>query len=326
LLGTHLIRYLHWQGIAVRAMYRTAVPPPLADMAQWVMADVLDVVALEACMAGVKQVYHCAGMVSFSASDKSALQKINIEGTANVVNLALAAGVEKLVHVSSVAALGRLRQDQVIDERMQWTPETSNSVYGQTKYLGEMEVWRGIGEGLNAVIVNPSIIFGEHGHWATGSMRMFKTVQSGFPWYSTGVTGFVDANDVVRAMVALMASDVAGERYVVSGENALYRDVFFTMADGFGIKRPHKAVTAFTAGLVWRLAAVAGFFSRKRPFITRETARTSLAKAYFSHQKLLTALPDFGFTPLAETIHRICKHCVAKYGLKSQQKIEGKNH
>jgi len=270
---------------------------------------------LQAAMLGVTQVYHCAGMVSFVGSQKEALFKVNVEGTANVVNAALSAQVEKLVHVSSVAALGRIRPGALIDEGMQWTPETSNSEYGRTKYLGEMEVWRGIGEGLNAVIVNPSIIFGEHGHWEMGSMRMFKTVQSGFPWYSTGITGFVDANDVVLTMTELMNSAVTGQRFVVSGDNAVYRDVFFMVADGFGVQRPSKMVTPFVAAMVWRLAALASFFTQKAPFITKETARTSLAEARFSHSKLLTALPGFQFTPLPQTIKRICNHYRLRYNL-----------
>lgn len=315
LLGTHLILHLHGLGILPRAIYRQSIPPGLQHLAQWVQADLLDVVDLQAAMLGVTQVYHCAGMVSFVGSQKEALFKVNVDGTANVVNAALSAQVEKLVHVSSVAALGRIRPGALIDEGMQWTPETSNSEYGRTKYLGEMEVWRGIGEGLNAVIVNPSIIFGEHGHWDMGSMRMFKTVQSGFPWYSTGITGFVDANDVALAMTELMNSAVTGQRFVVSGDNAVYRDVFFMVADGFCVQRPSKMVTPFVAAMVWRLAALASFFTQKAPFITKETARTSLAEARFSHAKLLTALPGFQFTPLPQTIKRICNHYRLRYNL-----------
>ncbi|TAD92426.1 MAG: NAD-dependent epimerase/dehydratase family protein [Bacteroidetes bacterium] len=315
LLGAHLILHLHQLGIVPRAIYRQSIPPGLQQLAHWVQADLLDVVALEAAMEGVSQVYHCAGMVSFVSSQKNQLYKVNVEGTANVVNAALAARVQKLVHVSSVAALGRKRQGQPIAEDLQWTPETSNSTYARTKYLGEMEVWRGIGEGLNAVIVNPSIIFGEQGNWEVGSMRMFKTVHSGFPWYSTGTTGFVDANDVVLAMTQLMQSEHTAQRFVVSAENAMYRDVFFMIADAFGTKRPHKKVSALAAALVWRLAAVASFFTQKAPFITKETARTSLAESRFSHSKLLAALPQFQFTPLASTIKRICQHYQHQHNL-----------
>jgi len=312
MLGAHLIELLHAKGRQVRAIYRSAIPAQWAHAAEWVQADILDVVALEEAMQGVTEVYHCAGYVSFNAKHKEELHKINIEGTTNVVNACLDEGVRKLVHVSSVAALGRIRPDQLIDETMEWTEETSNSEYGKTKYLGELEVWRGIGEGLDAVIVNPSIIIGKHGDWEKGSMAIFKNIYKGFPWYSTGATGFVDANDLAKAMIMLMESDISAERYIISAENISYKDLFFMIADGFGKKRPHKEVTPFLAAIVWRLEKVKGWFTRKEPFITKETAATALAIADFDNRKLLKALPSFAYTPMKESVEKICKHLIAK--------------
>src|SRR6185437_1228576 len=143
------------------------------------------------------------------------LLKINIEGTSNVVNACIDAGVEKLVHVSSVAALGRIRKGETVTEKMNWTEETSNSIYGKSKYLGELEVWRGIGEGLKAVIVNPTVIFGGD-NWDTGSSAIFKTAYNEFKWYTEGVSGFVDAQDVARAMILLMNSDITSERFILN--------------------------------------------------------------------------------------------------------------
>ena len=155
MLGAHVIEALYKQGLRVRAIYRSQIPTTLAHAAEWFKADILDVIALEEAMEDITHVYHCAGYVSFNAKDKSELYQINVEGTANIVNACLDAHIKKLVHVSSVAALGRIRPGQMINESMNWTEETSNSEYGKTKYLGEVEVWRGIGEGLNAVIIKP---------------------------------------------------------------------------------------------------------------------------------------------------------------------------
>lgn len=312
LLGTHLILALHEAGVKPRALYRSRVPDVVKDKAEWVQGDILDVVLLEELMQNIQQVYHVAGMVSFSPGDEQQLRQVNVEGTANVVNACLQAGVQKLVHVSSVSALGRVRPGQSINETMWWTAETSNSEYGRSKYLGEMEVWRGVGEGLNAVVVNPSIILGEHGDWNTGSTKFFKTVYKGFPWYSTGVTGFVDANDTALAMIALMNSDITAQRFVINAKNLVYRDLFYMIADSFGVKRPSKQVSPFMAALVWRLARVQSFFTRTKPFITKETAHTSLMEAHFDSSKLLQALPGFAYRPILETVQRISLHLKEK--------------
>ena len=232
LLGSELIRQLLSQGKKVRAIYnKTPLPNFHSELLEQFQCNILDVVGLEDVMQGIEQVYHCAAIVSFAPSRKRELFSINIEGTANVVNAALQAGIQKMVHVSSVAALGRIREGEPINETMNWTEETSNSIYGQSKYLGELEVWRGIGEGLNAVIVNPVIILG-CADWKSGSSQIFKSVYDEFPWYTEGVSGFVDAGDVAKAMIALMQSDISNERFIISAENSSYRQVFNWIADG----------------------------------------------------------------------------------------------
>lgn len=308
LVGGALIRQLLAEGKPVTALVNNT---PLADdstgLLKQVKADILDVVALEEAFRGIEQVYHCAAFVSFDPRRRRDLFKINVEGTANIVNTALEAGVQKLIHVSSVAALGRIRKGETVNEEMQWTPETSNSLYGKSKYLGEMEVWRGIGEGLNAAIVNPSIIIGE-ADWTKSSMRIFKNVYDGFPWFTEGVTGWTDVNDLVRAMILLMNSDITAEKFIVSGENRSYHDVLNMIADAFGKKRPHKKVTPFIANLVWRLEALKSKFSGKEPLLTKETVATACARVFYDHEKITKALPRFSFTPLEETIKRTCRY------------------
>lgn len=315
MLGAHLIEQLHASGINTRALYRATVPENLRYAAEWFKADILDVNALEEAMQDVTQVYHCAGYVSFVEKDKKQLHKVNIEGTANVVNACLDTGVEKLVHVSSVAALGRIRPGQLINETMDWTEETGNSEYGKTKYLGEMEVWRGIGEGLNAAIINPSIIIGSHGDWTKGSMAIFKNVYDGFPWYSAGGSGFVDAADIAKAMLLLMESDISAERFIISAGNHSYKDFFFAIADAFGKNRPHKPVTPFLASLVWRVEKIKSWATGKTPLITKETAHTALAIANFDNRKLLRMLHDFSYTSFPESIVAICSSLKKQHDL-----------
>jgi dihydroflavonol-4-reductase len=306
LLGSELIRQLLSQGSEVRAIYnKTPLPDFNSNHLRQFQCNILDVIGLEEAMQEVDQVYHCAAIVSFDPSRKQELFKINIEGTANVVNAALLTGVKKLVHVSSVAALGRIRENEPVNERMNWTEETSNSSYGQSKYLGELEVWRGIGEGLDAVIVNPVIILGE-GDWNAGSSQIFKSLYNEFPWYTEGVTGFVDARDVAKAMIELMESDISGERFIISAENRSYREVFNLIAGAFGKKQPHKKVTPFIASVVWRLEEIKRWFTGKNPLITKESAGTALANTYFENRKLLEFLPAFRYRAVEETIRDTC--------------------
>ncbi|MBL7727641.1 MAG: NAD-dependent epimerase/dehydratase family protein, partial [Dinghuibacter sp.] len=293
LVGGALIKQLLAEGKPVRALVNhTQLTQKNEPLLATVKGNILDVVALEEAFNGVTEVYHCAASVSFNPRRREELFKINVEGTANVVNMALDAGIRKMIYVSSVAALGRIRKGETIDETAQWTPETSNSAYGKSKYQGEMEVWRGIGEGLNAAIVNPSLIIGE-ADWNKSSMRIFKNVYDGFPWYSEGVTGWVDVQDVVRAMRMLMDSNISEQKFIVSGENCSYHEVLNMIADGFGKKRPHRKVTALIASLVWRLEAIKSKFTGKEPLLTKETVDTARSAVYYNHDKILQALPGF---------------------------------
>ncbi len=305
LVGSELISQLLALGNKIKAIYNsTRLTISHQDLIP-VKCDILDTAALEKAMQGVTQLYHCAAMVSFSAKNKDQLLKINIEGTANVVNAALDAGVTKMVHVSSVSALGRIRENETVTEEMNWTEESSNSVYGKSKYLGEMEVWRGIGEGLQAVVVNPSLILGS-GDWNKGSSEIFRSVYNEFPWYTEGVTGVIDVKDVARAMILLMNSEINKQRFILNAENLSYKEVFTNIAKCFGKKPPHKKVTPFIAAIVWRLEAIKSMFTGKDALVTKETARTALAKVYFDNNKILKALPGFQFTPINETIKNIC--------------------
>jgi dihydroflavonol-4-reductase len=306
LVGRELINQLLAKGEAVTAIYNktplTGFNSPLLTVVQ---CDILDVVGLEAILQGAEKIYHCAALVNFIPSRKQELYKVNVEGTANVVNAALNANVQKMLHVSSVAALGRIRENEVINESMQWTPETSNSNYGQSKYLGELEVWRGAAEGLQAVVVNPSIILGP-GNWNSGSAQLFKSVYDGFPWYSEGVAGFVDVRDVAGAMIALMDSSISGQRFILSGHNTTYKKVFELIAKEFNKKAPHKKVTPLLAAIVWRLEKVKSIFTGKEPLVTKETALTALTKVYYDNSKLKKYLPAFEYRRIEDTIQFTC--------------------
>lgn len=316
LVGSHLIKELAKTNSNIIALYNKTKPSAdLEKFAEWKQVDILDIVALEEVMIGVKQVYHCAAMVSFNAKDKNQIHHLNIEGTKNVVNACLNNRVEKLVHVSSVATLDRFKDGELINERMQGNvDDKENSEYAKSKTASEMEVWRAIGEGLNAVIVNPSIILGA-ANWDNSSTAIFKNCYNEFPWYTNGSNGFVDVEDVVKAMIGLMNSNISNERFIVSGWNLSYKELFDTVAKNFNKKQPSKLATPFLSAIAWRVEKLKSLFTGKNPLLTKETARTAQNKIAYDNAKLLKALPVFTFGQFENTVHRICNELKAKYNL-----------
>lgn len=280
-------------------------PEELFSAIEWVEGDLLDIISLEDALDGVDEVYHCAALVSFLPGDRKKLMKINIEGTANLVNAALEKQVKKFCHVSSIAALGRPEQHRdTIDEKLVWKTSKNNSNYAISKYGAEREVWRGVAEGLDAVVVNPSVILGVAGP-GIGSSRLFNVVWDGLKFYPPGMNGFVDVRDVARAMVLLMESDIKNERFILSAENVTYKRLFDLIAAGFGKKGPQIRVGAFLSGLSWRIELILSWLKGRKPLVTRETARTAVQHYEYSSEKIKQAI-GFVFIPIEDTIRHFC--------------------
>ncbi len=315
LLGGYLLRELLKRGEKVKALYRNQYPVLLSSeetsSIEWVKGDIHDTELLRELCSEAEEVYHCAGLVSFNPSRKHDLLRINVQGTANVVNACLSGGVRKLVHVSSVSALGRKRNNATVTEESKWSEENNLSGYGRSKYLAELEVWRGISEGLNAVIVNPTIILGV-GNWDDSSAATFKNAYKEFPWYAEGISGFVDATDVAMSMIELMKSGISEERFIISAENLSFRDVFTMMAKKFGKTPPKWKVSPAIASIVWRWERIKSFFTGEDPLLTKETAETSQMKVYFDNSKLKKFLPGFSFRPLEQSISESCSEYLVR--------------
>lgn len=306
-IGQHLVKLLSEKGQEVRALYHKREPDDELKQlpgVNWMQCDLLDIYAVEEALKGINDIYHCAAIVSFSGKDKERILHCNVESTANIVNIALEQGIRKIIYLSSVAALGRSEQTKEITEEEQWEESRYNSVYAQSKHMAELEVWRGIGEGLDAIIVNPGIVLGE-GDWKTGSSRLMKTACEEFPFYTQGITSWVDVKDVVRAMYLLMESDITAERFILSEGNHAFKDVFTWMAEALHKKPPHIRASPFMTGLVWRWSMFKAMFSGKPSVITKETARTAQKKSIYNNSKLLKYFKDFNYTPLRQTIERM---------------------
>ncbi|MDO7742517.1 MAG: NAD-dependent epimerase/dehydratase family protein [Pedobacter sp.] len=306
-LGSELISQLIPQGKKLRALKRdnSVIPSLLKDnpLIDWVVADINDVATLEDVFEDITQVYHCAALVSFNPKDKTELLKVNIEGTSNIVNLCTAYHA-RLIHVSSVAALGEPKKGKQITENDYWEYDAKAHSYAISKYEGEMEVWRGIAEGLDAVIVNPSVIIGANAGFK-GSGAIFKLVKDGLSFYTKGATGIVDVEDVAKSMIALMDSEITGERFTISSENYHYEQFFAEIAKGFGIAAPAKEAKPWMLGIAWRAAKLASFFTGKVASLTSDAARSSLNTSYYNNDKIINTI-DIKFKPLQQSIQETC--------------------
>ena len=319
LAGSHLLQELTSRGEKVRALRRknsktdfvkhvfdayAKDPDKQLDLIEWVEGDVLDLFSLEDAMEGVTRVYHNAAVVSFDSSEREMMYRVNADGTANVVDAAIKCGVKKLCHTSSIAALGRTKQGGTIDESTQWVTSKQNSHYAISKFNGEREVWRGTAEGLDAVVILPSIILGLS-DISNGSMQIFKTVMKGIPFYTPGMNGYVDARDVAKAQIFLMESDIVNEKFIISAENMSYKESLGLIADGFGKRRPSIKVNHGLALLARYFYSVKSLFTGKRPIVTKETARTAMLVHRYSNEKFIKA-SNMTFTPVRDTIRNIC--------------------
>jgi nucleoside-diphosphate-sugar epimerase len=316
LVGSHLLFALAKQQQPIRAIKRShsdltivkrifAQEPELFNKIEWFDADILDTELLATAFENITQVYHNAAMVSFDANKAEQMLQVNIEGTANVVNLCIDNGVHKLVFTSSVAAMGKNLTDEPISEETHWYATKDNSNYAISKYGAEREVWRGIAEGLNAVIVNPSVILGD-GSWDSNSGALIKYVYNQKPFYPTGVTGFVDVRDVVACMILLMQSDITAERFIINSENIAYKTLMDWAAEAMQRKKPFIKVTALLNFLGWRFEKVLSLITGRSPLITKETTASSVKKQYYLNDKIIAAT-GHRFIPIKESVAWTCK-------------------
>ncbi len=310
-LGAYTIRALLQNGYRVRALRRgnkrpSFIPEEILREAEWVEGDVLDVVSLEDSMEGVDAIVHSAGMVSFHGADRKRMYQVNVDGTANVVNMALEKNVPRLIHISSVAALGRTAFGGHVDEDKKWEESKVNTHYARSKYKGELEVWRGMAEGLEAVILNPSTILG-YGDWNQGSCAIFKKIYDEFSWYPPGINGFVDVEDVARVILLMIRNDITEQRFIINADTWHFRKLMDTIAGHFGKKKPSRETTPLLMKIAWGMERMKTIFSDGRPLLTRESARVAFSKTYFDNKKILDALPGFTFTPLEESLRNACK-------------------
>ena len=320
-VGAHLLRHLVSRQEKVLALKRPQSnteytkrvfqtypddPSGLFRQVEWVDGDVLDYEGLLEATRQAEAIYHAAAHVSFDPAQQRTMLETNIRGTANLVNVALENGVERVAYISSVAALDPAKEDRVVDELQFGNNPTRYSAYAESKFQGELEIWRGVEEGLKAIVVNPSIIIGPLAP-AEGPGGFFQSIRKGLGFYPSGVTGFVDVRDVCRAVLELMDRGLYNERFILSQDNHSYRHVFQTIARAFNRRVPGKKIPSFATALAWRLEWMRAKLMKDKPRITREIHESAHRQVHFSNEKIRNAI-GFQFIPIEQSIQDTVEH------------------
>lgn len=303
-VGAYLVRWLLQKGYKVRGIKRATSNFDLLgdakDKLEWVNTDITDVVGLEEAFEGITHVFHCAASISFHPRDVSLMHKTNVDGTANIVNLCLDYKIAKLIHVSSIAALGRSKDRLDLDEKCQWVESRDNSSYALSKHLAEQEVWRGVAEGLSAIIVSPSVIVGSRS-WDDGMAGFFKKIDSGLKFCPTGRSGFVDVRDVVIFMERMLHHEATNQRYILNAVNITHQAFFKMIATSINTTPPGIMVGPFLAEVAWRVEWLKEKLFGIPPMATKESARASVTHFNYHNDKS-RSVQGFSYRPFEQTI------------------------
>jgi len=316
LVGSHLLVKLVKKGERVRAIYRSEASKTkckkvfafhrakeLYPQVEWVKADLKDLFSLEKCFENVTHVYHAGAMVSFDESLEKELLEVNIDGTKNMVNLSLEKGIKKLIYISSVATLGKLRNQNCINEAAGLQIEKSTSTYAISKYYAENEVWRGSAEGLKIGIINPSTILG-YGNWDESSLVIIKKVARGLRFYTGGANGFVGVDDVVNAAIQLMESKLINERFLISSENLKFKEVFELIAKEFNQRAPDILVGKQLAELFVIIDRLRSFLFGLPRLLPASNLNSIFRERCFSSVKFKQAF-GYQFQPIEKVVQEL---------------------
>ena len=316
IVGIHIMIELLRRGEEVRAMCRknsdretvTKVfdfygEAELLKKIEWVEADILNRDDVDAAAKNVDVIYHSAAMVSFCKRDHATMWATNVDGTATLVEAAIRNGVSAMCHVSSIGALGKGINGAIVTEDMPWQTDDNHSVYSQSKFRQEMEVWRGPENGLNVVVVNPGVVLGP-GRIDRSSGQIVKTIRRGTAYYTDGATGYVDARDLAHAMIELTENKHFGQRFIVVADNCEARHIQTLFANALGVRPPHKHASHKMLELAALAAKTASFFTRKRPALTFESVRAIGGHQKYSSEKLKSTI-NLNFRTIEDSIQNM---------------------
>jgi len=318
LVGSHILLELAKKGEPIVALKRASTDLSVVkelfirnnlhsefNNIKWVAGSLSDINVLVEHLENCERIYHAAALVSFDSSDRSELIETNIEGTSNLVDAALVIKPKKFIYISSTSAIGKQPKTKVINESNEWDPDNKNGSYSFSKHYAEREVWRGIEEGLNTVILNPAVVLGP-GKWGTSSTRMFSTVYNGLQFYTKGGNAFVDVRDVAQIAIKLAESSISSERFLVFSENRSFREIMNLIAKGLNKSPAKYLATPFMGYLAGLTAEMWAIISGSSPLITRDSSRSANSTQQYSNRKLLSAI-EHDFIPIEKCIADTCE-------------------
>ncbi|MDI9357414.1 MAG: NAD-dependent epimerase/dehydratase family protein [Phycisphaerales bacterium] len=304
-LGTELIKQLLQGDLTsvgmIRALYhKRRIPEMQHPKLEWIYADIRDLADIKAVFIGVTHVYHTAAFVSLTENNYEKMYDTNVKGTKHIVDMSLQHKIQKLVFVSSVATLDTTSIDnEPLSEGQTTTrPKLIRGIYAETKYLAELEVWRGVAEGLSVVVVNPSVIIGYSNKAPDLSMNLLKK----HFFYPAGASGFIMVQDVAKALIMLMNSIIQNERFILNAQNLTYQELFsIANKKGTTSMKPVPNFLLFTIAVI---GTIISKIKRRPPLITIELAHTLQKKMCYTATKFLNQFPDFLFLNVSEEIEK----------------------
>ena len=314
LVGSFIAKRLMDEGLPVAAIIRATSTLDLLDgYTEKIIrreADVLDVPALTESLHRVSTVIHAAGLISFNPRQTRKMFDVNVEGTRNVVNACLALGIPRLIHISSVSALGRVKGVPTLDEESKWMPSALNSDYAESKYLAELEVYRGMEEGLDVALVNPSVVLAPT-DWEKSSSQLFRYAWEEKSFYTDGSLNYVDVRDLAEMVFRIYSSNPRGQKFIASAGAISFKDFFDLVGKRFNKRPPSIKVNRAVATLAATLQGIRSRLTGTEPMITRHSVRMASETFIYNHQKAIDVL-GIDFHPLDETLDWCCAHYVRK--------------
>ena len=319
-VGTYLLYELSKEETSIKSTYRKKKNkeltkkifklkdqnhPKLFNKIIWVKIDISEISSLDELYSGIKKIYHCAAFVSLAKRHKNLLMKTNVEGTSNIINYAIKHKIKKFLFVSSIASIGAKDNNEIIDEEQNWNPKINHTDYAISKYKSELEVWRGSQEGVPVVIVNPGFIIGSH-FWNRSSSSIFNRVNSGLKFYPTGKISLVTVDDVVKASINLMDSEIKNERFILVSENLYYKEFLDLISKNLGkslVKYPLTKPILFT---IYFFDSILSFVRIKKRFMSKALISTFNNNQEFDGSKIKKFI-SFKYEKIDEKVKEICK-------------------
>jgi nucleoside-diphosphate-sugar epimerase len=317
MVGAHLLHKLSGKGYNIFTTYRdkqsilkaekifsfyTDKYKDISDSINWIECDLTDRNMLKKLFSEVDCVINCAAVISFSPGDEKSVISSNIDIASSVVDSCLESDVKRLIHLSSIASLGDTENGEEHTEENIWKSSKNKSAYSISKFESEMEVWRGIYQGLNAIILNPSIIIGP-GDWDSGSPSIIKQIDKGLPFYTNAYNGYTSVYHVTDAIYSALKGTEEGKRYIVSSDNLSYKDLIYTICNTLKRKAPGKLIKRWLFKPITFIGEVFNRIGIRNKF--NKQLEKSIFNSYFYNGTLITKELDFRYSDLKKDITTI---------------------